>query len=392
MLFVAVAFIMFLAGMEIDIFIPSYPEMQQQFGLSPAKVQLCLSLNFITYCIGSLYAGSLGDRYGLRKVILSGLAIFVVGSIACCFATDFTYILVGRVLQGLGMAAPTTLGYVIISEQYSHEKQASMLGTLNGFITVAMAFAPVIGSYVTIYGGWRGNFAVLLVLALLSFSFCFFLLPHDSRKREDLSLSLKTYLPLLKSKVFRTYLIFICVYFICVYICAYWTFIGMGSILYIEGLGVPLSSFGFYQGAIAGSFAIVSFLSPALLNKFGHQKCFKVAVTLITIFATAIGIVALCDIRNPLLITGLMCLFSMPMVLPVNILYPLTLDVIPRTKSRAAALVNVARLVGSAICIEFVSYIYDGRFMQLGLLIFGLSLVGLLFSRSITYWKKDCTN
>lgn len=387
MLFLAVAFIMFLAGMEVDIFIPSYPEMQQQFSLSPAKVQLCLSLNFITYCIGSLYAGALGDRYGLRKVILCGLAVFVAGSIACCFAIDFTYILLGRILQGLGMAAPASLGYVVISEQYPPEKQASMLGTLNGFITAAMAFAPVIGSYVTLYGGWRGNFAVLLVLALVSLSFCFFLLPHDSRKRENVSLSLKTYLPLLQSKIFRTYL-----FFICAYICAYWTFIGMGSILYIEGLGVPLSSFGYYQGAIAGSFAVISFLSPVLLTKFGHPKCFKAAVTMITILAVAIGVVALCDTRNPLLITILMCLFAMPMVVPVNIIYPLSLDVIPETKSRAAALVNVARLVGSAICIEFVSYIYDGRFMQLGLLIFGLSLVGLLFARSVAYWKKDCIN
>lgn len=383
MLFIAVAFVFFLAGMEIDIFIPSYPELQQQFCLSPAKVQLCLSLNFVTYCIGSLYAGALGDRYGLRKVILYGLSVFVVGSIACFFATDFTYILVGRILQGLGMAAPASLGYVVIAEQYSPEKQASMLGTLNGFITVAMAFAPVIGSYVTIYGGWRGNFAVLLALALISLSFCFFLLPHDNRKRENIPLSLKTYLPLLQSKVFRTYL-----FFICAYVCSYWTFIGMGSILYIEGFGVPLSNFGYYQGAIAGSFAIISFLSPVLLTKFGHQKCFKVAVILITILAVVIGIVALCDIRNPLLITVLMCLFAMPMVCPVNIIYPLSLDVIPETKSRAAALINVARLVGSAICIEFISYIYDGRFMQLGLLIVVLSIAGLLFARSMMYWKK----
>jgi len=177
MLFVAVAVIFFLAGMEVDIFIPSYPELQQQFGLSPAKVQLCLSLNFVTYCLGSLYAGALGDRYGLRKIILYGLAVFVLGSIACCFAVDFSYILAGRILQGLGMAAPASLGYVIIAERYSAEQQASMLGTLNGCITVAMAFAPVIGSYVAIYAGWRGNFAVLLLLALIALGFvCLFCL------------------------------------------------------------------------------------------------------------------------------------------------------------------------------------------------------------------------
>ena len=378
MLFVAVAVIFFLAGMEVDIFIPSYPELQRQFGLSPAKVQLCLSLNFVTYCIGSLYAGALGDKYGLRKVILYGLAVFVLGSIACCFAVDFSYILAGRILQGLGMAAPASLGYVIIAERYSAEKQASMLGTLNGCITVAMAFGPVIGSYVAIYAGWRGNFAVLLLLALIALGFCLFVLPRDDRKRENVSLSLSTYLVLFQSKTFLKYLVIVCAY-----ICSYWTFVGMGSILYIEGFGVPLSHLGFYQGAIAGAFAIISFLSPKLLGAFGHQKCFKVSVILITIISIFIGLAALCGVNNPVFITALMCMFALPMVLPVNILYPLVLEVVSDTKSRAAAVVNVARLVVSAICIEIVSYFYNGKFLSLGLLIFGFSIVGLIFARSV---------
>ena len=378
MLFIAVAFIEFLAGMEVDIFIPSYPELQQQFCLSPAKVQLCLSLNFITYCIGSLYAGPLGDRYGLRRVILSGLVIFIIGSVACCFAADFSYILAGRILQGLGMAAPASLGYVIIAERYSPEKQASMLGTLNGCITVAMAFAPVIGSYVAIYAGWRGHFAVLLLLALVALGFCLFVLPEDDRKRENVSLSLSSYLILFQSKTFLKYLVIVCAY-----ICSYWTFIGMGSILYIEGFGVTLANFGFYQGAIAGSFAVISFLSPKLLSKFGHQKCFKISIILITIVAVLIGFAALLGINNPVLITTLMCLFALSMVLPVNILYPLILEVVPETKSRAAAVVNVARLVVSAICIESVSYAYNGTFLYLGLLILGLSIVGMIFARSV---------
>lgn len=378
MLFVAVAFIFFLAGMEVDIFIPSYPELQQQFNLSPAKVQLCLSVNFVTYCIASLYSGSLGDRYGLRKTILGGLSVFIAGSIACAFASEFSSILIGRALQGLGMAAPASLGYVVIAERYSSEKQASLLGTLNGFITVAMAFAPVIGSYVTIYAGWRGNFLVLLALAMVSSGFCIFLLPKDHRKSEGVYLSLSSYKPLFQSKIFLKYLAIICTY-----ICCYWTFIGMGSILYIEGFGVSLANFGFYQGAIAASFAIVSFSSPKLLTKFGRSKCFRAAIIFVTTIAILLGIVALTDINNPMLITSLMCMFALPMVFPVNILYPLALEIVPDTKSRAAALVNVTRLISSAICIELISYTYNGKFLYLGLLILTLSLVGLVFAQSI---------
>jgi DHA1 family bicyclomycin/chloramphenicol resistance-like MFS transporter len=381
MLFIAVAFIEFLAGMEVDIFILSYPELQQQFGLSPAKVQLCLSLNFITYCIGSLYDGPLGDRYGLRRVILTGLVIFIIGSVACSFAADFSYILLGRILQGLGMAAPACLGYVVIAERYPIERQAAMFGTLNGFTNIAVAIAPVIGSYIALYAGWRGNFAALLVLALIAMGFCLFVIPYDSRENKDISLSLKAYKPFLESKTFKNYLIVLCVYNF-----TYWVFIGMGSILYVEGFGVSLASFGYYQGAVAGSFALMSLLSPKLLSKFGHQKCFKVAIILITIFASLIGLVAVLDIRSPLLITTLMCFLTMSTVFPVNILYPLLLDIVPNAKSRAASVNNVARLIGSAICIESASYAYNGTFLQIGLLIFGLSIVGLIFAKSVSYW------
>jgi DHA1 family bicyclomycin/chloramphenicol resistance-like MFS transporter len=384
MLFIAVAFIFFLGGMEIDIFIPSYPILREVFNLSPAEVQLCLSLNFVPYCIGSLYAGALGDRYGLRKVILYSLVVFVIASFACVFASSFSHILLGRIFQGLGMAAPASLGYVVIAERYPPEKQASLLGTLNGFITVAMAFAPVIGSYVTIYAGWRGNFIILLVLSLIAIIFCFFLLPKDSKKAEHVSLSLKTYLPLLVSKTYWRYLIFICAL-----ICCYWTFIGMGPILYVEGFGVSLDDFGFYQGALAGSFAIISFLSPKLLSKFGHQKCFKVSTFLVATVAILLGVVGLCELNSPMLITVLMCLFTMPMVFPVNILYPIILEVVPDTKSRSAALVNVTRLIISAICIELVSYFYDGRFLQLGLTIAALGILAFILSKSINHWKNE---
>ena len=383
MVFIAVAFISFLAGMEIDIFIPSYPELQKQFGLSPAKVQLCLSVNFITYCIGSIYAGALGDRFGLRKVILYGLGVFLVGSIACTFASNFEFILMGRALQGLGMAAPAVLAFVVIAKQVPLEKQASTLGMLNGFTTMAMAAAPVIGSWVALYAGWRGNFAALMILALVSFSFAWLILPKDHQHDKNIAMSLQAYLPFLRSKIFRNYLIMMTTY-----CCAYWAFIGMGSILYIEGLGVPLEHFGYYQGAIAACFGFVSFASPKLLCKYGHQKCYKTAIIMVSIVATLIGVVAAADIRNPLLITVLMCMFSMPVVFPVNIIYPLMLNVIPGGQSRAAALSKVAQLISSAICIEGVSYFYDGRFLQLGLLIFVLSIVGFLMARTLGYWKN----
>lgn len=72
-----------LSGMEVDLFVPSFPELIRAFNLTPPLVQLTLSLNFVAYCICSLFAGMLGDRYGKRPILLVGLLIFVLGSFLC---------------------------------------------------------------------------------------------------------------------------------------------------------------------------------------------------------------------------------------------------------------------------------------------------------------------
>ncbi len=61
-----------LAGMEVDLFVPSFPELTHVFQLTPFMVQLTLSLNFIAYCTCALFTGALGDRFGRRPVLLWG--------------------------------------------------------------------------------------------------------------------------------------------------------------------------------------------------------------------------------------------------------------------------------------------------------------------------------
>ena len=105
-----------LAGAEVDLFTPSFPELKQVFNLSPFLVFLTVSINFISYCVCSLFAGTLGDRFNRRTVMLSSLSIFILGSFCCVFANHFSILILGRFLQGAGMAGPAVLGYVIIAD------------------------------------------------------------------------------------------------------------------------------------------------------------------------------------------------------------------------------------------------------------------------------------
>ena len=123
-----------LTGMEFDLFIPSFPELQNQYSLSPSWVEALLSVNFIGYCISLFFVGGLADHFGPSKpIILLGLmTFFIIGSIFCVWAVSYNFILVGRFLQGVGVAAPAILNFLIIADSYPIKKQQFLLGILNG--------------------------------------------------------------------------------------------------------------------------------------------------------------------------------------------------------------------------------------------------------------------
>ncbi len=369
---IAIIFIQMLVGVEIDLFTPSFPELQSVFQLTPVMVQLMLSINFIAYCIACLFAGALGDRFNRRTVMLVSLGIFVVGSLLCVTAHQYSYLILGRFLQGIGIAAPCTLSFVIITDEYPLEKQPGLMGTLNGIVTMAMACAPILGSYVALFTSWRGNFLILLALGLICLALSWFAIP-SRQGSPTVSLSPKAYWPFLRSASVRTYLAAVCL--LCV---PYWLFIGMSPLLYMQDLGVPLQQFGFYQGAIALVFASVSIVSPVILRHFGSARCFYAGIAICALTAVLICGLLLYRIQDPLLITIMMLIFAVGAVFPINILYPYSLDLIPGGKGRIAALHQSSRLILTALLLEMTSYFYQGNFMAIGL--------GMIIPLALSLW------
>lgn len=376
--FLTIIFIDILSGVEVDLFIPSFPELQKVFNLSPFEVQLTLSVNFLAYCVCSLFAGTLGDRYNRRYVMLGSLAVFILGSVFCVFAPNFPMLLLGRLLQGVGMAGPAVLAYVLIADEYPIEKQAAMLGIYNGIFNLSVACAPVVGSYVNLYFNWRGNFVLLLALGILSAVMGYFAIPNRQHN-PSVSLSLRSYWPLLTSFKLMMYVLGIC--FLAI---GYWLFVGMAPILYMEDMGVELKYFGLYQGSIAGVFAIASILSSKILTMYGQKKCLLYGTILCLLSACTILFIALFGINKPIVITSAMLVLSVAVVFPFNILYPLSLEVLEDSKARTSALINAGRLLFVSGALSIVSYVYAGTFLPIGITIFLSVSIALCFFWVIT--------
>ncbi len=360
LLFVLI-FIELLCGAEVDLFVPSFPLIQEVYNLTPFKVELLMTVNLVGYAVSCIFVGPMGDKYGRREVILWGLCLFVFGSLFCSFAPTFELILLGRLFQGIGIAGPAVLAFVIVADLYSVEKQQTLLGLFNGLITIGMSTAPVLGSFITGYFGWRGNFNTLLIFGLLCTLLSFHALPKGTHN-PSVSLSLTSY----KEVLFSSKVLLYCLLILGLG-CGYWVFISLSPVFYMEDLHVPLERFGYFQGAPALVFAVISFSSPYFYRLLGHRACFIGASVVSLAVLICYLYMSWINVDSPYVITAVICVVSGAVIFPINVFYPVLLDLIPGAKARISSFIMALRLVITAFLIQGISFFYDGTFAPIGL-------------------------
>ena len=375
MVLVTIILMDLLTGMEFDLFVPSFPQLQSHFNLSPFWLEALLSVNFAGYCLSLLFVGGLADRYGRKPVILVGLLTFVIGSSLCLWGGTYSLFLIGRFLQGVGVAAPAILSFLIIADTYPLKEQQFLMAMLNGSLNAAAAVAPVIGSYLTLYFTWQGNFTALLILGLLTLVMTIGFIPFYAVSSHKETLSLRGYMPILKSKPLM--LLIITILFICV---PYWVFVGISPLLYIKDLGVSLKHFGYYQGVLALVFALGSILYGLMIRNRDHdqKKMLLISIQIFLASLLMIAVVTFLNSSNPLLITLAMLLFVIGQVIPSTIIYPLSLNMMPHAKARVSAIIQGGRLVLSSLALQIAGYFYEGSFKNIGMIISAFILIAII--------------
>ena len=263
-IFLVVIFSIFVAGAEIDIAIPSFPEMRYFFDITPFMVELVLGVNLVAHCIAALFCGNLGDKFGKKRVIKIGFIFFIIGSAICASTTNFYALLFGRMIQGIGVAPAMVLSFIIAIEK--HKEQERIMGILNGVSTLSICIAPSIGSYMTLYFGWQGNFWLLFCLGIIALVLFQLFIPSDKKNVKEVKISILDYVHLMRNKLVVLYTITLCLV-----IGAYYTFVGLAPILFIEAFNVKLEHFGFYQGAMTLTFGIFSLLSGKIIGAIGKK-------------------------------------------------------------------------------------------------------------------------
>jgi MFS family permease len=154
-----------IAALDATVVNIALPVIGRDFHTGISALQWVMTSYILTLAAFLLIGGSLGDRFGRRKVYLIGIVWFALASAACGFAPSAGALIITRVLQGVGAALLTPGSLAILEASFTPADRARAIGAWSGLSGVAIAAGPLIGGYLLLVASWRWIFFINVPIA-----------------------------------------------------------------------------------------------------------------------------------------------------------------------------------------------------------------------------------
>lgn len=193
----------------MDMHAPVLPEIANFFQTTETLTQWTVSSYFLGTAIAALFYGPLADCYGRKRLLLVGVAFFTCASIWCGVAQDIYELIIARFFQGVGGVSSSVIWLTIIKDIFKGKDSVRTLNVFNITISVSLSAAPIVGSVVADYFGWRGIFAVLSILGVNQIMLIALIIPETLRKKGEQNTTVlnafKNYTVLFSNRVFLVF-------------------------------------------------------------------------------------------------------------------------------------------------------------------------------------------
>jgi EmrB/QacA subfamily drug resistance transporter len=153
----------FIDGTVVNV---ALPNVQSSLGATGAQAQWVVESYALFISSLLLIGGSLGDRFGLRRMFLCGVVLFTCASIWCGVAPGIEQLLIGRCFQGIGGALLVPNSLALLSAYFEGTARGRAIGTWSGFASIMTAFGPVLGGWMVQHSSWRAVFFLNVPIAL----------------------------------------------------------------------------------------------------------------------------------------------------------------------------------------------------------------------------------
>lgn len=260
-----------LGPLSTDFYLPSLPAITAAFATDGAHTQLTLSVYLAGFAVAQLAVGPLADRFGRRPVVLGGLVVYLLASLACCVAPSIEALILARLVQALGACVGPVLGRTIVRDVWGPADAARVLAYVSGAMALAPLIGPFLGGLLTVFFGWQANFAALALFSALQIAATWRWLaesnPHPDPTATRLGRIAANYRRLLADRAYLGYLL--CQSFA---YSALFAFISGSAFVLIGHFGLAPATYGLCFGVVVTGYMAGSALSGRLVGRFGSDR------------------------------------------------------------------------------------------------------------------------
>ena len=287
-----------LGPLAIDMYLPAFPAIVAGLGATQGDIERTLAGYLFGLALAQLFYGPFADRYGRKRPLLLGLAVFTVSSIACGLTSDIQHLTAWRIAQAFGGAAGIVIPRAVIRDNFDTRDASKALSVLMLVMGVTPILAPILGGQVLAFGSWRGIFAIMAACGAMLFIAVALTMRETLRREKIIPLGLpiiaRNYSGLLRHKRF-----------LCYTLAGGFGSAGMFAYIagsprvFIELFQVDPKYFGFLFGINAAALIITSQISARLLNRHTPETLLKraqitlVGMTLLAVALTLSGAITL---------------------------------------------------------------------------------------------------
>tara|TARA_R100000306_G_scaffold62423_1_gene69948 strand:+ start:5214 stop:6422 length:1209 start_codon:yes stop_codon:yes gene_type:complete len=353
-----------LGALATNIILPAFPDMAVDLDTSVIGLSATLSSFFVAFAIGQLFVGPLSDRFGRRWLVLSGLAVFVIGSVICAFSHTLPQLIGGRVVQALGACATSVLARAVARDLFDGQALVRALSLIMIAMAAAPGFSPLLGGAFNSWLGWQSTFALVGVLAVvLAFHYNIKLgETHNADKRSVTSIPtiLKTYWRLLTDWRFTAPAL--AVSFI---LGALYAFFAMAPAILMAGF--HFSPFGlgvFFASTVFVVFG-AGFLAPRLAHRWGQVQAARIGI----VVALAGGSALLLGKEDFVFFSASLAIFLLGMGVANPLGTAIALQPFGRQAGAASALLGFLQMGCAALAISVSAMLGVPAYTALGIIL-----------------------
>lgn len=364
--------------LAIDFYLPSFPALARAFATDVEHVQLSLASYFAGLAIGQLVYGPMADRFGRRKPLLLGVALFSLASLACALAPSLEWLIAARFVQALGGCAGMVVSRAVVRDLCDPISSAKVFSQLMLVMGLAPILAPLAGGLLLSSLGWPSIFICLTLFSLACLVAVAIWLPetlaHDA-PLAPLRGALGEYKRLFADLPFMGYaLTGGCA------IAGMFAYIAGSPFVFIELYGIPAEHYGWLFGSNALGFVLVAQLNAWLVARQGPAYWLGKTVWFYLACGVALLLVALSKPTAlwPLLIPLFGCIASLGILLPNASACAMAGQ--GQHAGSASALLGSVQFVIAASAAALVGVLHDGSAWPVAVVIFSCGVLAVGFS------------